>query len=137
MWLTHSFKDLVHYFHGEKHGGVPEDMVLEKEMRALHFSLQAAEGVCHTRPRLTTDENPNPSSTVTHIIQQSHTYPKRLELLIVELPMCQAFTHTSLYGPFLFKLSHIVTSRSVVPRKVYLTIFACVCIHICIYDGKD
>lgn len=58
-------------------GGVPEDMMLEKEPRVLHFVLQAAEGVCHTKPRLTTDENSNPCSTVTHIFQQSHTYSNK------------------------------------------------------------
>jgi hypothetical protein len=38
--LSYSFKGLVYYHHG----GMQVDMVLEKEQRALHLDLQAAEG---------------------------------------------------------------------------------------------
>ena len=32
-----------------QHGGVPADMVLEKELTVLHLDQQAAEGICvHT-----------------------------------------------------------------------------------------
>ena len=32
-----------------RHGGVPADMVQEKELRVLHLDQQAAEGICvHT-----------------------------------------------------------------------------------------
>ena len=43
MGLAYSFRGLVHYHHGGKHGGVQADVVLEKEPRVLHFDLQAAE----------------------------------------------------------------------------------------------
>jgi hypothetical protein len=35
------FRGLVHYHHGRKHGTVQADMVLEKELRVLHFEPQA------------------------------------------------------------------------------------------------
>lgn len=34
--LAYSFRSLVHYRHGRKHGGVQADMVLEKKLRVLH-----------------------------------------------------------------------------------------------------
>ena len=41
---TYSFRDSVHYHHGEKHGSVQAGMVLEKELRVLHPDQQAGEG---------------------------------------------------------------------------------------------
>ena len=41
--LFGSVRGLVHYCHGEKHGSVQADMVLEKELRVLHLDPQAAE----------------------------------------------------------------------------------------------
>ena len=41
---AYSFRGLVHYCHGRKHGGVQADMVLEKELRVLHLDLKAAGG---------------------------------------------------------------------------------------------
>ena len=35
-------RGLVHYQPGRKHGSVQADMVLEKELRALHLNPQAA-----------------------------------------------------------------------------------------------
>ena len=36
------FRGLVHYLvHGRKHGGMQADMVMEKELRALHLDSQA------------------------------------------------------------------------------------------------
>jgi hypothetical protein len=32
-WLAHSFRDLVHYHHGRKHGSVYVDIVLVKGLR--------------------------------------------------------------------------------------------------------
>jgi hypothetical protein len=40
----YSFRGLVYYHHGEKHGGMQADMVLEKDMRTLN--PQAEEGDC-------------------------------------------------------------------------------------------
>ena len=40
--LAYSFRGLVHYDHGEKHGSIQADMVLEKELRVQYLDLQAA-----------------------------------------------------------------------------------------------
>lgn len=39
--LAYSFKDLVHYCHRRKHGGMEADMLLEKELKVLHMNPQA------------------------------------------------------------------------------------------------
>jgi hypothetical protein len=39
--VVYSFRGLVHYHHGRKHGSMQADMVLEKELRVLHLDLQA------------------------------------------------------------------------------------------------
>ena len=44
MGLACSFRGLVHYHHGRKHGRIQTDMVLEKELRVLHLDLKAVEG---------------------------------------------------------------------------------------------
>ena len=46
LGLAYSFRDSVHYHHGEKHGTMQADTVLEKEMRVLHLHPQAAEADC-------------------------------------------------------------------------------------------
>ena len=40
--LAYSFRGLVHYHHGRKHGTDQADMVLEKELRVLHLDLKTA-----------------------------------------------------------------------------------------------
>ena len=56
------------------HGGMSVDMVLEKELRRLHLDPKAAEiTVCHTNHSLSKgDLKAHP--TVTHFLQQGHTY---------------------------------------------------------------
>ena len=46
MELAYSI--LVHYYHGGKHGSIEADIVLEKELRALHLDLQTGEKGCVT-----------------------------------------------------------------------------------------
>jgi hypothetical protein len=44
------FRYLVHYHHGRgqgKHAGTQADIVLEGELRVLHFDLQTARKDCH------------------------------------------------------------------------------------------
>jgi hypothetical protein len=41
-----SFISSGHYHHGQKHGGMQVDIVLEKELRVLHLDPQIAEGEC-------------------------------------------------------------------------------------------
>jgi hypothetical protein len=43
MKLAYSFRGIVYYHHGRKHGSMQADMVLEKELRVLHLDLQTAE----------------------------------------------------------------------------------------------
>jgi hypothetical protein len=45
--LAYSFRGLVYYHHGKKHGGVRAEMVLE-ELRVQHLDPQAAKGDCAT-----------------------------------------------------------------------------------------
>jgi hypothetical protein len=40
--LAYSFRDLVHYTHGRKHGSMQADMVREKELIALHLDPKAS-----------------------------------------------------------------------------------------------
>ena len=47
LGLAYSSRALVHYRHGEKHGGAQEDMEL-KEMIVIHLDPQATGDVCHT-----------------------------------------------------------------------------------------
>lgn len=46
--LVYSFKGLVRYRYGEKHGRMQADMALEKDLSILYFDTQAAEGNCVT-----------------------------------------------------------------------------------------
>ena len=42
LGLAYRFRGLVHYHHSETHGSIQADMVLEKELRALHIDPNAA-----------------------------------------------------------------------------------------------
>ena len=42
LGLAYSFRGSVHYHHGGKHGSMPADTVLEKELRVLHLDRKAA-----------------------------------------------------------------------------------------------
>jgi hypothetical protein len=66
--MANSFRGLVCYLHGAKHGSVQADMVLE-ELRVLHLDLRAAEG---DRDTLTILEllRPLSLSLVTYCLQQ-------------------------------------------------------------------
>jgi hypothetical protein len=44
--MAYSFRSLVHYHHGRKHGSIQAEMVLEKGLTVLHIDLKAAEGDC-------------------------------------------------------------------------------------------
>jgi hypothetical protein len=44
--MAYNFRGLVRDHHGEKHGSVLADMVLEKELRVLHLNPKAAEKYC-------------------------------------------------------------------------------------------
>jgi hypothetical protein len=61
-WLTGSERGSVHYHQGRKHGSIQAEMVQE-ELRVLHLHLKAA------RMRVL-----KLTPTVTHLLQQSHTF---------------------------------------------------------------
>jgi hypothetical protein len=42
LGLAYSFRDLVYYHHGRKHGNEQSDMMLDNDIRVLHFDLQSA-----------------------------------------------------------------------------------------------
>ena len=43
LGLAYSFRGLVHYHCGGKHGGKQEDIVLQKELRVIHLDPQATD----------------------------------------------------------------------------------------------
>ena len=68
--MAYRFRGLVHYHHGTKHGSIHTDMELD-ELRALRLYLKAAEGDCVPH------QVSKPTPTVTHILQQGHTYSNK------------------------------------------------------------
>jgi hypothetical protein len=42
MRLAYSFRGSVHYHCGRKHGSIQADIMLEEELRVLHFDPKAA-----------------------------------------------------------------------------------------------
>ena len=77
LGLVYSFRGLVYYHHSRKHGSVPTDMVLEKELRVLHLDPMTAEGNCHSRASLSIYETSKSTSTVTHFLKQGHTHSNK------------------------------------------------------------
>jgi hypothetical protein len=57
LGLAYSFRDLVHYHHDRKHGGMLADMVLKKDQSSL-------------------DLDPKQKVYVTHFFQHHHAYYK-------------------------------------------------------------
>jgi hypothetical protein len=82
LGLAYRFRGSIHYHHDEKHGSIQADMVLEKEFRLLHLDLTAARRLL---PRQLGQRFSNPTHTVTHFLQQGHTYFNKPHLLIVPL----------------------------------------------------
>jgi hypothetical protein len=78
--------------------------VLKKELSILHLNLQAAKvAVSHIGHSLSIwDLKACPPQRHTSFNEATPTLP-RPHLLIVPLPVGQAYKHTSLRGPFLFK----------------------------------
>jgi len=79
-------------------------MVLEKfhmALRVLHLDWKAARRFFYTGQSLSI-ETSKTAPIVTHFL------PTRPHLLIVPLPMGQAFKHMSLWGPYLLKPPHSI-----------------------------
>ena len=121
MGLAYSFRGLVRYHHGGKHGSVQADMVLERELRVLYLHSNAARKRVSPALGSLSVGPQSPPPTVTHFLQQGHTYsnkatptPTRSHLLIAPTP-----------GPSIFKPSQcprIVELRE--PNCVHLSISA-------------
>ena len=107
---THSFRGLVHYHRGGKHGSVQTDLVLE-EPRVLHLPPQAAEGdwVPHREGCEHIHKTSEPTFTVTHF--------SRPHVLRVPLPM-------GLWWLVTFKLR----------QYVYMFLdMECLCVGVCVH----
>jgi hypothetical protein len=68
LGLAYSFRDLVYYHHGGKHGGRQADMVLEEEQRILYHNLAGSREKTETL---------SPAFTLTHFLQQGHAYSSK------------------------------------------------------------
>ena len=66
------FQGSVHYHHARIHWSIQADMVLEKELRILHLDLKAARKKTVFQASRRGVSNPTP--TMTHFLQQGHTY---------------------------------------------------------------
>ena len=73
--LAYNFRGLIHYHHGETHGSVQADTMVEESSTTWFKGIQ--ETVWHTGCSLSIYESPNPASTVTHFLQQSHTHSNK------------------------------------------------------------
>ena len=83
-----SFRGSDHYHHGRKHGSLQVDMVLEKDLKILHLDPKVS------RRRLSSIDSQEkaffyivcnlnigalkPTPTVTHFLQESHTYSNKV-----------------------------------------------------------
>jgi hypothetical protein len=95
--LAYNFRGLVYYHHGRKHSGVQAAIMMEKELKVLHLDLQTGwRRLFYTGHSLSIGDLKAHPHSDTLSLTRSH-------LLIVPLPISQAFKHMSLLGPFLFK----------------------------------
>lgn len=98
MGLAYSFRCLVHYWHGRKHGSMHTDMVLEKELKVLHPDWQ---GVGRDSESLAWLKHLRPLSppAMPHFLKQYQTHSNK----------ASPPNSTSLYEstkPFLFTIPH-------------------------------
>ena len=90
LGLAYSFRGLVHYHHGRKHGSIQADMVLE-EPRILHLDPKA--------PRRRLSFHTGQSLNIESLKAHSHSDtlpPTRPHLPVVPLPVGQALKHESM-----------------------------------------
>ena len=100
------FRGSVHYHHVGKHDSVQADVVLEKELRVLHWDPQAAEGDCVPTLGMAFSNKASPTPTRSH-------------LLIVPLPMDQAFKHMRLWGHIYSNHHRPVVRKSLVAGNIW------------------
>ena len=74
--LAYSFRSSVHY--GEEHGSIQADMVLEKEVKALHLDPKAARGNLSILHWAELEQKPSKLAyTGIHVLQPYHTYSNK------------------------------------------------------------
>jgi len=103
LGLAYGFRGSVHYHHGEKHGSVQADMVLEKELRVLHLDPKAA----RRKFFICTGQSLSARGDLKARPHGDTLPPTRPRLLIAPLLMGHAFKHMSLWRPNLFTPVHI------------------------------
>ena len=86
--LAYSFRSLVHYHHGGKHGSIQADMV-QLELRVLHLELQT-----QLRDYVTLSIKSRGDRKAHH--HSDALPPARPHLIIVPLSMSSAFKYRSL-----------------------------------------
>jgi hypothetical protein len=74
--LAYSIRGLVHYHHGS----LQADMVLEMGLRALYLVLQATRRLCTPLDIASEYMTTEPTSTVTHFLQEGNTYSNKARL---------------------------------------------------------
>lgn len=99
FWLAWSFRGLLHYNHGGKHGSIHVDMVLE-QTRFTSWSAGSKRGLCVTLARHRHICEPSKSCHHSNTLPTPPTH-----LWIVPLTMDKHWD-MDLWGPNLFKTSH-------------------------------
>lgn len=95
------FRGLTHSSHGRKHG-MQADTVMEKDLRVLSTS----QSVGSTKSSLSLGD------LKAHLCSDTWSLT-RPRLLIMPLPVGQAFTYMSLCGPFLFKPLYTLSGKMI------------------------
>lgn len=93
--MSWSFRYLVHYHYGGKHGSVQADMVLEKELTLLYLDPQATKTLCYTWCSLST-EDLKTCLHRTHFLQQGHTYSTMAQESLSSIGHLASFSTTQL-----------------------------------------
>jgi hypothetical protein len=94
-WHAYKFRGSDHYHQGGEHRSIQAGMVQEK-LRVLQLYLKAACRILAARMRVL-----KPTPTVTHLLQQGHTYPTRATPLNNATPCAEHVqTLTHLHIPF-------------------------------------
>jgi hypothetical protein len=95
-------------------GSVQADVVQEKELRVQHLDPQTAGELCHSEP---SPEHRRPHSPPHSDI----LHPRKSCLLVLALPMGQAFKHMNLWG-YTYSNSHHLIGQPVLMENLVVMI---------------
>jgi hypothetical protein len=90
--LAYSYRNLVHYYHGQKHDSVQTDQLLEE------LSMPHCVQFKHVRPQSPPLQGQASSNKATPV-------PARLHLLTVPFPMAKC-SNTQIYGGQFYSIHH-------------------------------